>query len=402
MSDTSGHPSRPLTDVRVLDLSRLLPGPFATFVLADLGATVDKIEDPGQGDYLRHMPPQVGGQNVAFGMLNRGKRSAVLDLKKPEGQRALAAIVGSYDVLFEQFRPGVLGRVGLDPATLRQKHPRLIVCSLTGYGQTGPLAQRAGHDLNYLARAGVLGAHGPAGAAPQVPGFQLADISGGMWSVVAILAALRHRDHTGEGAWLDIAMSEGTLPFFLTSLGPALVGDAGERGAETLTGGIAPYGVYETKDARYVTLAALEPKFWITFCSSFQRETSMSDLVPGPHQAALSAWVGDVVRGKTQLEWRAFAETHDVPLEPVLDLSEVSSDPHLVARGMFETVPHPSSAPQPGGPSVPRLRTPVSPRGPFHTEAPAPKQGEHTKAILEQGGLSSEAIDALMASGVAR
>lgn len=390
-----GLASTPLDDVRVLDLSRLLPGPFATLVLADMGATVDKIEDPGQGDYLRHMPPQVGEQNVAFGMLNRGKRSAVLDLKSPEGQQALSQMVGTYDVLFEQFRPGVLARLGLDPATLRERHPRLIICSLTGYGQTGPLAKRAGHDLNYLARSGVLGAQGPAAQAPQLPGFQLADISGGLWSVVAILAALRHRDHTGEGAWLDIAMSEGTVPFYLTSLGAALAGHPGRRGDEQLTGAIAPYGVYPTKDGRWLTLAALEPKFWITFCSTFGREPSMSDLVPGEHQVQVKAWVEGVTRAKTVDEWRAYAGTHDVPIEPVLSLDEVAGDEHLAARQVFTKIATPEG-------DVPQVRTPVTPRREPSETKLAPRQGEQTRLILEQAGLAGAVIDELFAAGVAR
>ncbi|NUP08027.1 MAG: CoA transferase [Polyangiaceae bacterium] len=387
--------SASLEGVRVLDLSRLLPGPFATLVLADLGATVDKIEDPGQGDYLRHMPPQVGGQNVAFAMLNRGKRSAVLDLKRPEAQRALASMVGSYDVLFEQFRPGVMSRLGLDPAELRAKHPGLIICSLTGYGQDGPLAKRAGHDLNYLARAGLLGAQGPVGAAPQLPGFQLADVSGGLWSVIAILSALRHKERTGEGAWLDIAMSEGTLPFFLTSLGPAMANDPGRRGDEQLTGGIAPYGVYATSDGKYVTLAALEPKFWTTFCASFDRAPSMSDLLPGDHQADVKAWVTSTIGSRTQDDWRRYAEENDVPIEPVLDVSEVLTDPHLAARQVFTTLGTPAG-------DLPQVRTPVTPRVPNKPPTPPPTQGEHTRLVLEEAGLDPSAVDALFATNVAR
>jgi len=393
---------RPLSDVRVLDLTRLLPGPFATFVLADLGATVDKIEDPGQGDYLRHMPPQVGGENVAFTMLNRGKRSAVLDLKKREGQEALRAILGSYDVLFEQFRPGVLSRLGLDPVALRKDHPRLVICSLTGYGQTGPLAHRAGHDLNYLARAGLLGAQGPAAGPPQVPGFQLADISGGMWSVIAILSALRHRDRTGEGAHLDIAMSEGTLPFMMTSLAPGLVGAPGERGNEQLTGGIAPYGVYPTKDQRYVAFAALEPKFWIAFCAMFDRSPSMQDLLPGEHQVELKAWVASVFSKKTLAEWVALNEAHDLLVEPVLSPAELADDPHLAARGILADTRREKEG------VAPSLRTPVS--GPPAEKGqnsephprPSPRQGEHTRTILAQGGLGADAIDALFRAGTAR
>src|SRR5580704_6915913 len=198
----------PLAGIRVLDLSRLLPGPFASLVLADLGARVDKIEDPAGGDYLRAMPPLRGDTSSMFLALNRNKRSACLDLKMERGRAALLKLTARYDVLLEQFRPGVLDRLGLGHRTLLETNPRLIVCALTGYGQDGPLANRAGHDLNYLARAGVLGMQGPAGAPPQPPGFQLADVGGGLWCVVAILAALRERDRTGKGSVIDVAMSE--------------------------------------------------------------------------------------------------------------------------------------------------------------------------------------------------
>lgn len=385
-----------LAGVRVLDLSRLLPGPFATLVLADLGATVDKIEDPAQGDYLRHMPPQIGGCNVAYGMLNRGKRSAVLDLKKPDGQAALRAMLPSYDVLFEQFRPGVLARLSLDPAALQRLHPGLIICSLSGYGQTGPYVRRAGHDLNYLARSGVLGAQGPQHGAPQVPGFQLADISGGMWSVIAILAALRQRAASGEGAWLDVAMSEGTLPFMLTSLGPALVGKSGQRGDEQLTGGIAPYGVYASKDGVQMTFAALEPKFWAAFCAAEQRTISLSDLMPGEHQAELKAWVSKVFSSRTAEEWEAFATEADLPIEPVLSPAQVAQDPHIVAREMLGTMTLPD------GTALPQLRTPVTPSQVLANASAPPAQGEHTRAILQQAGLPTSQVDALFASGIAR
>ncbi|MBL9024155.1 MAG: CoA transferase [Myxococcales bacterium] len=381
---------QPLSDIRVLDLSRLLPGPFATLVLADLGATVDKIEEPGQGDYLRHLPPQLkDGENAAFSQLNRGKRSAILDLKRPEGRDALRAMLGTYDVLFEQFRPGVLRRLGLDPQALRKDFPRLVVCSLTGYGQAGPLAQRAGHDLNYLARSGVLGAQGPRAAPPQVPGFQLADVSGGMWSVIGILAALRHRDHTGEGAWLDIAMSEGTIPFATTSFAAAVAGQPGDRGDETLTGGIAPYQVYETKDGRAVALAALEPKFWMAFAAHAGLEPSLGDLLVGPHQAETKAKVAAVFKQKTQAEWISWAEGKDCLVEPVLSPAEAWHDAHLAARDVFFEID-----------GRPQVRTPVTPRD--VTFAPPPGHGQHTRAILADAGLSTETIESLFASGAAR
>ncbi len=384
---------RPLEGLRVLDLSRLLPGPFATLVLADLGATVDKIEDPGGGDYLRHMPPIVAGESAAFNLLNRGKRSVVLDLKKESGRDALAKMVGRYDVIFDQFRPGVLARLGLDPQKLREAHPRLIVCSLTGYGQSGPLAMRAGHDLNYLARAGVLGAQGPAGGPPQVPGFQLADVSGGLWSVIAILAAIAERDKTGNGAMLDVAMTDGVLGFASTAVAAALAGAAPRGGDDTLTGGIAPYNTYLSKDGASISLAALEPKFWMTFCAATGVEADMGALLPGPHQAALKEKVAAVFAARTRDEWARFADQHDCCVEVVLTPAEITSDDHLRARALF------FSLDTPRGP-VPQLRTPVTP----HDEAfsAPPRSGEHTREVLREAGFDDDAIDALVRGGAAR
>ncbi len=384
---------RPLADVRVLDLSRLLPGPFATLVLADLGASVDKIEDAGGGDYLRVMPPQVAGVSVAFQLLNRGKRSAVLDLKKPEGKAAFLRLLGSYDVLFEQFRPGVLDRLGLGHEALCAAHPRLIICALTGYGQTGPLAHRAGHDLNYLARSGVLGAHGPSDRAPQVPGFQLADVSGGMWSVIAIQAALMERARTGQGAVIDIAMTDGVLGFAVPAMASALAGEPQTRGAETLSGGIAPYNTYTSSDGHPMTLAALEPKFWMSFCAGVGLEVTMEALIPGPHQLALREKVAAVFAAKTREEWVTFARERDCCLEPVLAPEELTRDPHLAARDLFFTLPSDRG-------DIPQIRLPVTPKDTTFT--PPPRSGEHTRAIFKDAGLSDAEIDALIKSGAAR
>jgi crotonobetainyl-CoA:carnitine CoA-transferase CaiB-like acyl-CoA transferase len=384
---------RPLKDIRILDLSRLLPGPFATLVLADLGATVDKIEDTAGGDYLRHVPPQVAGESVAFQLLNRGKRSAVLDLKKPEGREAMKRLVLSYDVLFDQFRPGVLVRLGLGHDELRAANPRLVICALTGYGQTGELAQRAGHDIDYLARAGVLGAQGPVAGAPQVPGFQLADISGGMWCVIAIQAALAERARTGQGAVLDVAMTDGVLGFAAMTMGAALAGHDVRRGDEVLTGGIAPYQTYLSKDGQPIALGALEPKFWTAFCAAAGLEVDLTALFPGPHQAAIKEKVATVFASKTREEWTRFGAEHDCCLEPVLAPTEIPKDAHLASRALFFELPTPR------GP-IPQLRTPVTPRDQDFT--PPPRMGEHTRAILSDAGFSAEEIDALVACGAAR
>lgn len=383
--------ARPLDGVRVLDLTRLLPGPFATLVLADLGAVVDKVEDPHGGDYLRHMPPQLGDQNHAFLALNRGKRSIVLDLKRPEARDALLRMIAKYDVVIEQFRPGVLDRLGLSHASLRERFPRLVIAAITGYGQSGPLAHRAGHDLNYLARSGILGLTGPADGAPQPPGFQLADVAGGMWAVIGVLAALRARDERGEGAVVDIAMSEATLPFAMAQFGAiAATGDA-LRGGEPLTGGIAPYATYRTKDARYVSLGALEPKFWRAFCEGVGLESDMSAMMPGDHQPALKEKLAEIFASRTRDEWTAFNAERDCCLEPVLEPRELADDPHLRARNLFVTQQ------TPWGEST-QLRLPVGPPA----EAPAPAMGQHTRDILAEAGLGAAEIDALLASGAAR
>ncbi|WP_437281387.1 CaiB/BaiF CoA-transferase family protein [Sorangium sp. So ce375] len=391
---------RPLTDTRILDLSRLLPGPFATLVLADLGATVDRLEDVAGGDPLRHLPPQIAGESAAFQLLNRGKRSAQLDLKTPEGRDAFRRLVASYDVLFEQFRPGVLDRLGLGHEALRADNPRLIICALTGYGQTGPLAARAGHDLNYVARAGVLGAQGPAEGPPQVPGFQVADVSGGMWCVIAILSALRERERTGRGAVLDIAMTDGVLGFALPTLAAALASGGGAAvepapaaGGELLTGGLAPYNTYLSKDGHAMSLAALEPKFWAAFCEGVGLDPDPSALVPGPHQAELKRKLAAVVLERTRAEWEALAAERDCCLEPVLDPRSAAADPHLASRGLLFEIASPRGL-------IPQLRTPVTPAGVAF--APAPRAGEHTRAVLRGAGFSEEDIDALIRAGAAR
>jgi alpha-methylacyl-CoA racemase len=384
----------PLAGIRVLDLTRLLPGPYASLVLADLGASVDKVEDTGAGDYLRLTPPLTAGDTSAtFLALNRGKRSACLDLKKPSARAALLRMVERYDVLFEQFRPGVLDRLGVGHAALRAANPRLVVCALTGYGQDGPLASRAGHDINYLARAGVLGMQGPAEGPPQVPGFQLADFSGGLWSVIGIVSALHERARTGVGKVVDVSMAEASMGFALASLGQLFGGHSPARGNEPLTGGLALYGAYATRDGKYVTLGALEPKFWTAFCAGAGIDVEPHALMPGPHQAALRDKLRDVFAARTRAEWEEFGRQHDCCLEPVLEPGELRHDEQHRAREMFFEMDSPWGR-------IEQLRTPLGERGASH--APPPKQGEHTDVILREAGLDDAAIAAMRAEGAAR
>jgi len=387
----------PLQGIKVLDLSRLLPGPLATLVLADLGAVVDKVEDTAGGDYLRVMPPHSGSGADAtssiFLALNRNKRSAVIDLKKPKGKEALLRLVRSYDVVLEQFRPGVLDRLGLSHALLLAENPRLVVCALTGYGQTGPLAQRAGHDLNYLARAGVLGFQGPEDGPPTVPGFQLADVSGGLYAVIGIMGALMERARTGKGSIIDVAMIETAMPFAIAGFGSMFGGQTPARGGGALVGGIAPYQTYATKDGKAMSLAALEPKFWMAFSSGVGHEVDMSDIVPGPHQVALKAKLREIFAQKTREQWVQYARERDCCLEPVLTADEARADEHLIARKMFFEMA------SKWGP-IQQMRTPLTPVDREHT--PPPSQGEHTDAILSEAGISADEIALMRSDGAIR
>jgi crotonobetainyl-CoA:carnitine CoA-transferase CaiB-like acyl-CoA transferase len=331
--------------------------------------------------------------SAAFHVLNRGKRSLALDLKHPDGTRAFQRLVGHYDVLFEQFRPGVLDRLGVGHQALLGINPRLVVCALTGYGQTGPLRDKAGHDVNYMARAGLMGLQGPAEQTPTLPAFQLADVSGGLWSVVAILAALRERDRTGQGTILDVSMLESVVPFATIALSRLLGGELPVRGREYLTGGIAAYLSYRTKDGEFVTLGALEPKFLTAFIQGSGIDADLTAIVPGPHQVELQRRFAEMFASRTRAEWEEFSKRYDCCIEPVLRPDELRSDPQLGARGVFFDL-------DTGAGTVGQYRTPVTPRELQPTRAP--RQGEHTDQILSEAGFDAAEIQALRASRAIR
>lgn len=364
---------RPLETIRILDMSRLLPGPFATMVLADLGATVDRLEAP-DGD-------------TAFPLLNRGKRTIKMDLKANGAAAAFIRLAGAYDVVFETFRPGVMDRLGIGHRTLGQAHPRLIICALTGYGQNSQRAARAGHDLNYVARAGLLGVNGPEGQPPQVPGVQIADIGGGLFAVIAILAALRERDRTGKGTVLDLALCEAAIPFATAALSGVMAGEREARGAGVLTGGIAPYNTYATSDGGFVALAALEPRFLRWFCEGAGIAFDEMALVPGPHQEALKRTYRALFATKTRDEWSRFAAEHDCCLELVLEPREIVDDADLRARGVWVDAAGERRL----------FRTPVTPRD---EEPAAHRSGEHAHAILGDAGFLAHDIERLREGGI--
>jgi len=387
--------SLPLEGLRVLDLSRLLPGPFTTLVLADLGADVIKVEDPRGGDWLRGAPPLAGEASGAFHALNRNKRSLALDLARAEGRDAFLRLADRADAVVESFRPGVLARLGLSWEALHARNPRLVLCSITGYGQDGPYAGRAGHDLDYVAIAGVLAQNG----SPEAPiplGVQAADLAGGAWPAVAgILAALLGRAAGGEGAHVDISMTEGALALLALPLGMAWArGTPLARGRELLAGGAACYGVYRTRDARFVALAALEPRFFEAFCAAAGRpELAARQMEQGG--AGPRAELEAVFAARTRAEWAAFAAEHDVCLAPVLEGDEPRADPQLAARGAFVEVDTPWE-----GRAIPGVASPIRIRGARAPLRPAPRLGEHGEEVLLAVGCSPDEVRALRRSGV--
>ena len=357
-------PDQPLTGVRILDLTRLLPGAFCTQLLADMGADVIKIEEPGSGDYMRWTPPLVStsegapGQSALFIALNRNKRSVALDLKTERGHEALLRLTDTAHVLVEGNRPGVMTRLGLGWDVLHARNPRLVMCSITGYGQTGPFAQRAGHDLNYAAIAGVLGLSGERGGPPLPLPVQVADIGGGgLQPAAAILAALVAVERGGQGRHLDISMTDGTVGWLSLAFAASAAGEPVGRGDQRLAGRYPCYRVYACKDGGYYSVAALEPKFWAGLCAALERPDLVDEQFS--EEASVQDAVADVFAARTRAEWEKRLATVDACCEPVLDLDEVASHPQIAARGLFERM-------QAGR---------------------APALGEHTDELLREIGL---------------
>jgi crotonobetainyl-CoA:carnitine CoA-transferase CaiB-like acyl-CoA transferase len=311
----------PLTGVRVLDFSTLLPGPMATLLLAEAGAEVIKVERP-TGEELRGYQPRFADTSVPFAMLNRGKKSITIDLKATDALDKLWPLIESADVLVEQFRPGVMDRLGLGFDALKQINPRLIYCAITGYGQTGPKAQVAAHDLNYQADAGLLSLSAGADGHPVVPSALIADIAGGAYpAVINILLAMRLRDQTGEGCKLDIAMTDGLFPFLYWAIGNAMATDQWPRPAgELLTGGSPRYQLYRTKDGRHLAAAPLEDKFWQNFCEAIGLAAALRDDRKDP--AATRAAVAEIIATRAAAEWEQALEGKDVCCNVVLTLHE--------------------------------------------------------------------------------
>ena len=377
----------PLAGMRVLDFSRLLPGPYCSRILADFGAEVIKIERPGGGDWARYVPPLEEGESLFFRALNRGKKSLTLNLKSDQGRAILLQLVETADVLLESFRPGVMERLALGYETLAQVNPRLVYCSLTGYGPEGSYRERAGHDLNYIGLAGLLGLGGPREGPPSIPGAQVADLTGALWAAVGILLALVARERTGRGQRADASLLGGALSCLTLPAARHLGGQPMARGDSELTGGVVCYQIYETQDGGHVTLGSLEPQFWAAFCQAVGREDLLGEqfepAIPGePVYEELCA----LFRTHTRQEWVEALAGVDACCEPVHSVAEALASAPVRALGML------------GGAG---LLPPVSLSAQATLPSDiAPTLSQHTVSLLAELGYDAAAVEELREHGV--
>lgn len=388
----------PLSTLKVLDFSGLLPGPFGTMLLADMGADVLRVESPTRPDMVRMLPPHDAGVSVNHAFLNRSKRGIAVDLKNPAGVELIKQLVKDYDIVVEQFRPGVMDRLGVGYEALKAINPKLIYCAITGYGQTGPYKDRAGHDMNYLSIAGVMSYNGRKHSGPAPINVQIADVAGGSChAVMGILAAVIHRAHSGEGQFVDISMTDAAFTLHALTAAPALVADIQpERESTQLNGGTF-YDCYETKDGRHFSVGGLEPQFFIQFCTAIGRpELALQGMAMGNTDvvAALKAEIGLEMKKKTYAEWQQVFIAIDSCTEPVLSFAEACEHPQIKARDLVVEVPRPDGSMQRQlGSAIKFSKTPATFRY-IGTEI-----GSHTDEVMREHGFSVEQIAELRKSG---
>lgn len=382
--------STALEGLKVLDLSMNLPGPYMTWLLATLGAEVVKVENPAGGDYARAASGVSGKSSPFFEAVNRNKKSVTLNLKHPEGRRLFLALLESYDVLVEGFRPGTMERLGLGFDTTSARQPRLIQVSISGYGQESPYRLRAGHDLNYLSLAGVIGMTGTRDGQRGIPGVQIADLAGGsLMALSGLLAAVIQRERTGRGQFVDVSMFDGALSMATMVFSTVALGlEQPEPGKMFLTGRLPCYGLYRTSDGRYMSLGALEFKFWDNFCNAVARRDLLGGQFGGPE---VVAEVEHIFAAHTQEQWIDLMKDHDACCEPVISLGQ-AADSELVKARKMVTVSNEGQR---------HLACPLKlSDSPTLADAPAPGLGEHTGEVLSQIGVTSEQLQALSAQGV--
>jgi len=388
---------RPLDGITILDLTRLLPGAVATMMLGDFGAEIIKIEEPGIGDPARHSRAGIKQPGAYFLATNRNKRSVTINLKHERGREVFLKLVEKADALVEGFRPGVMDRLGVGYETLKALNPRLIYCAITGYGQDGPYRLRAGHDANYLSVAGLLSVNGPKGGAPTLSGVQLADLAGGsLHAVMGVLLALQTRARTGEGQFVDVSMTDGSLSMMYVPFASFLANGAQpQRGNEGLSGRYACYQIYETKDGRYLSLGALEHKFWENACRVLGREDFIGKCFNDDAQEEMIAAFREIFKTRTAAEWLAAFENVDTCVALVNDIAEMIEDPQIKHRGLIAEIEHPTEGRlKQIAPTVKLSATPGEMR------LPPPRLGEHTREVLKGVNYTDETIESLAREGV--
>jgi crotonobetainyl-CoA:carnitine CoA-transferase CaiB-like acyl-CoA transferase len=379
-----------LEGMKVLDLTRLLPGGYCTLLLADMGADVLKVEDPFGGDYVRWFPPKINEESTYFLAVNRNKKSMKLNLKDERGKEIFKKLVGQCDVLVEGFRPGVMDRLGLGYDEISAINPGIVYCSISGYGQDGPYSQKAGHDINYIGIAGILGITGPRNRPPIVPGVPMADFGGGgMLAALGIMMALYHRERSGGGQYVDISMMDGVASWMANIAAKHFAdGDPHDRGEVDLAGGFVCYDCYETKDGQFLSVGALEPKFWANFCRLVGREDLVDSQVDKDKDGRLKEEITTIFKSKTMDEWLALLDGEDTCIEKINSVAEATEDPQMLHRKMIVEIDHPTEGrTRAMGIPIKLSETPGS-----VDRLPAPAYGAHTRDVLQGIGLSEEEI----------
>ncbi|WP_339184160.1 CaiB/BaiF CoA-transferase family protein [Oceanobacillus sp. FSL W7-1293] len=388
-----------LNGMKVLDFTTLLPGPFATMMLADMGADVIKVESPHRGDMIKQLPPMEGGVSAVYAQLNRSKQSMTLDLKQPEATEIVKKLIDEYDIIIEQFRPGVMDRLGIGYETLKQANPSIIYCSITGYGQTGPLQAKAGHDINYLALSGAASYSARKNQAPVPAGFQAADIGGGsMPAVISILAAVYHRMNTGEGQYIDVSIMDNMYAFNALYGSGYLAGGTEPEPESLMLNGGSFYDFYETKDGRYFSVGSLEPKFQKELCNLLgdPQLLHLSGSIKEEEQNQFKEAMKSIFKGKTFDEWLAMlGDNFDGCVEPVLKFSETVDHPQIKAREMIVPV-----SKWEGG-TQNQIAFPIKfSSQPASYRYAGVQTGTHTNQVLKNAGWNEEEIMELSQKGL--
>lgn len=388
-----------LGGIRALDLTRLLPGPYCTMLLADMGADVIKIEEPGAGDTFRLRSPRMpGGESMHFMMINRNKRSITLNLKNSRGRDIFMKLAAEADVVVEQFRPGVVSRLGVDYESVRKVNPGVVYCSISGYGQDGPYRLVPGHDINYQACTGWMSVTGPPDGPPIHCGNLVADIAGGgLFPTIAILSGLMARRETGKGQYLDVSMMDTMIHMMVLHAGYYLGTGSAPRSGTFRQSGIYPfYNTYRCRDGKYLTLGCSEPHLWANVCKVLQREDYIPHQFPdGSLREEMLGFFREAFLTRSRDQWLKILEEADVCVAPVLDMAEVFQHPQAVHREMLKEVEHPLEG------RIPQLSFPFKMTvTPGRIKTPPPLKGQHTDEVLRQLGFEEKEIRSIRDEGV--